>query len=91
MHDVNCPYCDAEIEINHDDGYGYEENEAHEQECGKCVKVFIYETSISFHYDVYKADCKNDGEHKWEKINGHPKEFFKNKRRCSICREEKTI
>ena len=27
MYDVECPYCGAEIEINHDDGYGYEEDE----------------------------------------------------------------
>ena len=24
--DVECPYCGAEQEINHDDGYGYDEN-----------------------------------------------------------------
>jgi hypothetical protein len=34
--DTNCPYCDADIEINHDDGYGYEEDRKHEQQCNNC-------------------------------------------------------
>ncbi len=25
MKDINCPYCDAELDICHDDGFGYEE------------------------------------------------------------------
>lgn len=30
MNDVNCPYCGAKQEINHDDGYGYAEGEVNE-------------------------------------------------------------
>jgi hypothetical protein len=30
MNDIECPYCDAENEVCHDDGYGYEEGKAHE-------------------------------------------------------------
>jgi len=33
MSDVTCPYCRDEQEINHDDGYGYEEDKEHEQDC----------------------------------------------------------
>ena len=38
--DVYCPYCGAEQEINHDDGYGYEEDRRYQQQCGECEKTF---------------------------------------------------
>lgn len=55
MEDVRCPYCNRWQEINHDDGYGYEEDQAHMQECADCGKVFIFTTSISFDYHAEKA------------------------------------
>lgn len=57
--DIICPYCDAEQEINHDDGFGYEEGIKHEMQCSKCKKNFVFETSISFNYDAEKADHLN--------------------------------
>lgn len=87
MTDVECPYCGAELDINHDDGYGYSESDIHQQQCGKCEKYFTYTTSISFYYDVEKADCLNDGEHEYKKIHTYPHEF--SKLRCTICGEEK--
>ena len=59
MNDVKCPYCGADQEINHDDGYGYEESEEYEQDCVACDKRFQFTTSISFSYSVY---CQ-DGDH----------------------------
>ncbi len=59
--DVKCPYCGADQEINHDDGYGYEEGEEHEQEC-VCGEVFIFTTSISYTYAEY---CR-EGDHEME-------------------------
>lgn len=59
MRDINCPYCGEGIEINHDDGYGYEEDEVFQQECGKCGMNFTYTTSISFYYSAEKAPCLN--------------------------------
>jgi hypothetical protein len=59
MSDVTCPCCKHEQEINHDDGYGYEDGETHEQECTNCTCIFNFTTSISFNYNVY---C-GDGEH----------------------------
>ena len=38
--DVECPYCGAELEINHDDGYGYEEDGIYEQECRESEKAY---------------------------------------------------
>lgn len=85
MNDINCPYCDAEQEINHDDGRGYEENETHQQQCSECNKYFVFTTSISFFYDAEKADCLNDGEHNFEPTQTFPKEY--SKMRCSDCGE----
>ena len=67
--DTNCPYCDAGVEICHDDGYGYQEDETYEQECGECGKTFAYTTSISFYYEPTKADCLNGAEHKYKSMN----------------------
>lgn len=61
MKDTNCPYCNAEIDINHDDGAGYAEDEVHQQECQECLKTFVFTTSISFSYQPEKADCLNEG------------------------------
>jgi len=48
--DCRCPYCDEYQEINHDDGYGYDEDQTHEQMCWNCDKVFEYRTFIRFSY-----------------------------------------
>lgn len=87
MNDVKCPYCGAGQEIHHDDGYGYEENQLHNQKCRYCEKTFAYTTAISFDYEAYKADCLNDGDHIWVQIVGFPKEFFVGKYRCRLCGE----
>jgi len=61
MTDVTCPYCGEEQEINHDDGYGYEEDGDYMQDCS-CGKGFKFTTSISFSYDVY---CQ-EGDHEMQ-------------------------
>ena len=86
--DVECPYCGKGQEINHDDGYGYEEGVTYQQQCGHCDKYFTYTTSISFYYDAEKADCLNEGEHNWEPTTTQPKFFTK--MRCTMCDEERT-
>jgi len=63
MSDLQCPYCSADHEVCHDDGFGYEEGVRHHDECGSCGKRFVFETSISFYFDPQKADCLNDGNH----------------------------
>lgn len=86
--DIECPYCGKEQDIDHDDGYGYDENETYEQEC-ECGKTFVYNTSIMFHYAVYKAPCKNGGNHKWKQIIGAPRAYFVGCDRCEYCGEER--
>jgi len=66
--DVDCPYCGAPNDINHDDGYGYAENEKFSQECEGCGKTFVYTTAIIFDYDAEKAPCLNGGEHKYKEL-----------------------
>ena len=89
MKDINCPYCGFEQDINHDDGYGYQEDQTFQQQCENCEKYFVYTTCILFSYDVEKADCLNGEEHLWKKTITVPVEFAK--LRCQICGEEKCL
>jgi len=72
--DTQCPYCGAEIGINHDDGQGYEQDRLHQQDCNSCKKTFTFYTVISFDYYANKADCLNGGEHIYKASHTAPKE-----------------
>lgn len=85
--DIECPYCDAGQEINHDDGHSYTEDETFQQECDECEKVFVYTTYISFNYDAQKADCLNGSDHQWRDQKVHEFERYKIRKRCSVCAE----
>ena len=85
MSDVECPYCGRGQEINHDDGYGYSEDETHNQECRDCGKVFTYTTSIMYLYEPAQAECLNGGEHNWQRVPTYPIRYTK--MRCSDCGE----
>jgi len=87
--DLECPYCGKGLNVNHDDGFGYEEGTAHEMECKHCNKSFVFYTSISFDYESEKADCLNDGKHNYEITNTCPMEF--SKMRCSMCDDERDL
>lgn len=89
MRDINCPYCGAENEINHDDGYGYDENRRHQQECGECFKEFTYTTSVIFYYEAYKADCLNGEDHQLELSHTYPKCL--SKWVCKTCEYEREL
>ena len=88
MRDTECPYCGADVEINHDDGYGYDESDMHQQEC-ECGKTFAYFTAIHFTYRTYKADCLNGGEHDYRKTATYPPEFAR--LRCKMCGDERPL
>lgn len=85
MSDAACPYCQAEVEICHDDGYGYEEDRLHEQECWSCGKTFGFNTMISFDYTVEKVPCFNGEPHQWEPREYMRSQGFKNYRTCVNC------
>lgn len=83
-----CPYCNSEIEINHDDGYGYEEDGVYQQECRFCKKNFVFRTTIHFSYDLDKADCLNGAEHNFRPTVTYPKEATR--MRCLMCNDERS-
>lgn len=63
---TTCPYCGASVEINHDGGYGFDEEVLHQQTCGRCGKIFTYYTGVIYQYEPRKADCLNGGEHRYK-------------------------
>ena len=69
MSDVTCPYCGTLQEINHDDGYGYEEDEQYEQRCECCAKSFKFTTAISYDYTVL---CQDEDHKIVENISEYP-------------------
>lgn len=87
--DLECPYCEKELEVCHDDGFGYEEGVKHQTNCQHCGKSFVFETSISFYYESEKADCLNGADHDWKLTNTYP-EFF-SKMECTMCGEEREL
>ncbi len=87
--DVYCPYCDAGQEINHDDGFGYEEDITYEMQCSECEKNFVFTTSISFNHEAEKADCLNGEDHNYELTHTCPKEY--SKMRCVYCTDEREL
>lgn len=88
MNDIECPYCGEEQEINHDDGYGYTEGDIHQQQCSCCDKYFTFTTSISYSYQVYQADCLNDGKHDFRATVTFPVECTKME--CFCCGERRS-
>lgn len=90
--DIECPYCGDGQDIDHDDGYGREEGETHQQECGNCDKTFAYTTSVTFYYEASEAPCLNGSPHNFKETK-HDYSFLTKKdgrnflltRRCKDC------
>lgn len=95
--DLECPYCGFCQDVNHDDGFGYEENVKHQMCCENCDKEFVFTTSISYDYEPEKADCLNGAEHDWKPTITFPKEYTKmyckmcDEHRCMTTKERKLI
>lgn len=75
MSDLECPYCGADNDVCHDDGFGYAEGVYHEITCRSCDKNFVFQTSITFHYESSKADCLNGSEHNLKFRRSFPEQF----------------
>lgn len=87
--DLQCPYCNADLEVCHDDGFGYAEGVKHQMECYECNKNFVFETTISFYYDPEKADCLNGSPHEWKLTKTTPVEF--SQMYCTMCDEHREL
>ena len=85
--DTKCPYCRADVEINHDDYH--EEDRMYQQECRECLKIFVYTVLITVSYDATKADCLNGAPHKYKRTKTYPLEFTK--MRCTDCGYEAVL
>lgn len=73
MSDIKCPYCGHWQDICHDDGYGYDEGNEHEQHCENCDKEFKFTTSVMYSYSVY---CESESDHEmYQAIDDEP-DFF---------------
>ena len=88
---IDCPYCGEENEINHDDGFGYEENVNHEMECRHCNKVFMFTTSISYSFEPFATPCLNTEEdsHEWKLSMTFPREF--SRMVCQHCEKKRQL
>ena len=75
--DMQCPYCNADQEVCHDDGFGYKEDERHEHRCSKCRKSFVFTTTMSFYYEAEQADCLNGSDHRLELSKTYPPRYAK--------------
>jgi hypothetical protein len=87
MYKEDCPECGVPQEIDHDDGYGYEEDEIYEQECNDCGKTFVYTTTYIMFHTVEKAPCQNGGKHKMEPVTHAPR-HWPDWVRCKFCGHE---
>ena len=87
MEEIKCPYCDFVQYIDHTDGEGYAPNVIFKQLCPKCDKYFAFEVEIIFDYEVFKADCLNDGKHIWKPTRTYPVKLTMME--CTMCREQR--
>lgn len=92
MKEIECPYCEYDFDLCHDDGAYYNEEHREEIECPKCEKKFMVNSQMDWTFSGEKCDCLNGGEHKWEKkYNEKYYPQFKNKEICSGCDEERDL
>ena len=85
MSEIECPYCEHEQAVNHDDGFGFAEDELHQMQCRECEKMFTFWTTISFDYSPQKADCLNDSPHDFQWTKTYPPEYAQSV--CTVCGE----
>ena len=88
-YDLECPYCNAQLNICHDDGFGYDEGKKHKMSCSSCGRYFLFETSISFYYEPSRADCLNGGEHNLKPSITYPRSYTRMV--CEDCDYERKI
>ena len=88
MKEIECPYCEHDFDLNHDDGAYYDESDSRETECPKCEKSFMVHSYQSWSFTGEKADCLNGSPHTFEPQSGFPRELFHGRFMCKDCGEE---
>ena len=85
MNNVNCPYCNCPNEVYPDEDI--EEDVAHEEECDRCEKKFIYYTKVSVTYHPKQADCLNGSPHPFREwlTMYERKGMMTERRHCMTC------
>lgn len=81
--DLECPYCEHQFNLTHDDGSYYDQDTTHQVACPCCEKNFVFITSVLFIYTPEKADCLNGGEHEYIPQVCFP--ISCTKMECSMC------
>jgi len=83
--DLQCPYCDEEIEDPDD---AYEPDRDYEHECPHCEKNFVFHVEYTRNYSANKAECLNGGEHRYKerKLYGTGEPLIR--WRCQDCGHE---
>lgn len=81
---AKCPYCKNHLLINIK-ANGISEEQDYEYTCGYCGKIFIYTTTIKIAVkcNTKKADCLNNGKHKWGKF--YKDSLGRQVRECIAC------
>lgn len=82
MNDLECPYC-GHMQRGHCESDYASEEDSHQYECESCGKEFVFNTTISFYYRSWEADCLNGGEHKFKHNHCYP--VFSTKMCCEDC------
>lgn len=88
MTDLNCPYCNAEQDVD-TEYYDGQEDTRYEHECSECKKVFVYTMQTHFTFEPYKSDCLNGSQHKYKLTKTWPKEF--SRMQCEDCHDEREL
>lgn len=86
---LECPYCEHDCGDYFDDQHTPDVE--YEHECDECGKIFIFVIDYYPTFSGHKADCLNGADHNYEEMCGCPKEYFLNKRKCSMCSKEITL
>ena len=92
--EIECPYCEYAYDLCHDDGAFYDEGKTEEEECPKCEKHFLVNSSMSWNFTAEKAECLNDNSHNWAK--SYSEAIIKNnpslgqREECEACGRKRT-
>jgi len=82
--DLQCPYCGVWMDVDY--SRGQEECIIYDKDCPGCGKTFLYDITIYFSHNVWKAPCQNGGEHDWEFEHRHHSRM-----KCAVCGDTREL